>query len=220
MRQLRVQNKLREKMDTESERPLSTTRILAAEFSETLFRLASLVAFAFGKDREGVEMRLRGAVLQSWRSQFRAGRQVRFVGIASRFAFGDRVCVYGNAYLNANGPNGAIRIGSGTHVDQYCVLQGQGGLTIGCDCAISSGVLIYSQTSADELNDGTSVTEQPTVYAPVVIGDRCWIGAGACILPGVRVGNNAKIGAGAVVLSDVAESSTVVGVPAKALSRA
>jgi acetyltransferase-like isoleucine patch superfamily enzyme len=130
---------------------------------------------------------------------------------------GENVCFYGNTYLNTNGPDGAIRIGDGSHFDQFCVLQGQGGLTIGRDCAISSGVLIYSQTNHDFLHDGTSVTKQPTRYAPVNIGNACWIGAGAIILPGVTVGDGARIGAGAVVLNDVPPSTTVAGVPARPL---
>ncbi len=198
---------------------LWTPRVLVAEVFNIAVCAVSLLACVVGKDREGIEMRLRGGVILPWHRRLRVGRHVRFVGKASRFTIGDNVSFYGNTYLNANGQRGAITIGSGTHIDQFCVLQGQGGLSIGDDCAISSGVLIYSQSNADELKDGTPVSKQPTIYAPVVIGDRCWIGAGACILPGVRVGNNAIIGAGAVVLSDVQESTTVVGVPAKSSNR-
>ena len=37
---------------------------------------------------------------------------------------------------------------------------------------------------------------------PIHIGDNVWIGAGAVILPGVRIGNNSVIGAGSVVTKD------------------
>ena len=50
---------------------------------------------------------------------------------------------------------------------------------------------------------------------PPVLDDDCSIGAGAVILPGVRIGRGATVGAGAVVTADVAPFTTVVGVPAK-----
>lgn len=43
-----------------------------------------------------------------------------------------------------------------------------------------------------------------------VIGDNVTIGAGACIIGGVRVGNNVNIGANAVVIDDVPDNTTVV----------
>ncbi|MEG3085550.1 DapH/DapD/GlmU-related protein [Sphingomonas sp. PB2P12] len=43
------------------------------------------------------------------------------------------------------------------------------------------------------------------------------IGAGAIILPGVRIGKGAMIGAGAVVTHDVPAGATMVGNPARAV---
>lgn len=42
------------------------------------------------------------------------------------------------------------------------------------------------------------------------IGENCLIGAGACIVGGVRIGSNVKIGAGAVVAQNIPDNSTVV----------
>ncbi len=47
------------------------------------------------------------------------------------------------------------------------------------------------------------------------IGSRCFIGAGAIILPGVTIGDHCIIGAGSVVISDVPAGSIVVGNPGK-----
>ena len=47
------------------------------------------------------------------------------------------------------------------------------------------------------------------------IGPNVSIGTGAKILGRVRIGEGAKIGANAVVVDDVADSATVVGVPAR-----
>jgi serine acetyltransferase len=52
-----------------------------------------------------------------------------------------------------------------------------------------------------------------------VIGDRVDVGAGAIVLGAVTVGDDAVVGAGAVVVDDVPAGATVVGNPARVLSR-
>lgn len=49
------------------------------------------------------------------------------------------------------------------------------------------------------------------------IGDNVWIGAGAILLPGVRIGNNSVIGAGSVVTRDIPENVVAVGNPCRVL---
>jgi len=51
------------------------------------------------------------------------------------------------------------------------------------------------------------------------IGDRVLIGAGARVLGDIEIGNDVAIGANAVVIKDVPEGTTVVGVPARAVTR-
>lgn len=50
---------------------------------------------------------------------------------------------------------------------------------------------------------------------PPIIEDDVSIGAGAVILPGVRLGRGCRIGAGAVVTKDVEPHTTVYGSPAR-----
>ncbi|MFC8278216.1 DapH/DapD/GlmU-related protein, partial [Streptomyces sp. NPDC057271] len=47
--------------------------------------------------------------------------------------------------------------------------------------------------------------------APIDVAENVWIGAGATILPGVRIGRDAVIAAGAVVADDVPPASLVTG---------
>ena len=56
---------------------------------------------------------------------------------------------------------------------------------------------------------------------PIHIGDHCWIGAGAIILPGVKItGEYVVVGAGAVVTKDITDSYvTVAGSPAGIVKR-
>ena len=48
---------------------------------------------------------------------------------------------------------------------------------------------------------------------PVYIGENCWIGAGALIMPGVTIGDNSVIGAGSVVTKDIPENVVAYGNP-------
>jgi acetyltransferase-like isoleucine patch superfamily enzyme len=53
---------------------------------------------------------------------------------------------------------------------------------------------------------------------PPIIGDDANIGAGAVILPGVRLGKGCTIGAGAVVTRSVPEGETWIGIPAHVMT--
>ena len=51
----------------------------------------------------------------------------------------------------------------------------------------------------------------------ICIGNDVWIGANACIMPGVKIGDGAVIGAGAIVTKDVLPFSVVAGNPARVI---
>lgn len=102
-----------------------------------------------------------------------------------------------------------ISIGEDTIIGDHVFLDGRASLAIGSHVAIASQVLIYNSQ-----HDIDAWDFKPT-EAPVVIGDYCFVGARAIILPGVKIGKGAIVGAGAVVTKDVAPMSFVGGVPAK-----
>ncbi len=51
----------------------------------------------------------------------------------------------------------------------------------------------------------------------VRIGENCWIGAGAVILPGVTIGNNVVVGAGSIVTKDLPDNVVAAGNPCRIL---
>ena len=52
---------------------------------------------------------------------------------------------------------------------------------------------------------------------PVHIGENCWIGAGAIIMPGVTIGDNTVIGAGSIVTKDIPANVVAVGNPCRVM---
>lgn len=112
---------------------------------------------------------------------------------------------------------GEPQIGEGTWIGAFTVLDGSGGLRIGAGCDISSGVQIYTHSSAKRCVSGRAYEQVDR--APVEIADRVFIGAGAVINMGVSIGESAVIGAGAVVTKDVPAGAIVGGVPARVIGR-
>jgi UDP-2-acetamido-3-amino-2,3-dideoxy-glucuronate N-acetyltransferase len=137
------------------------------------------------------------------------------------------------------------KIGVGTRIWQFVVVLPRA--QIGRDCNICSHCLIENDVvigdrvtvkSGVQLWDGLHVgndvfigpnatftndkhpKSQNTGFKLVMtwIEDGASIGAGAVILPGVRVGSGAMVGAGAVVTQDIPPGATVVGNPAKIIT--
>jgi hypothetical protein len=77
--------------------------------------------------------------------------------------------------------------------------------------------VLRTQTNADTAKDGTPVTRQPTEYAAVEIGDGCWLGVAARVIPGVRIAPGVHVAAGAVVTRSIDAPSVLGGAPARVL---
>jgi acetyltransferase-like isoleucine patch superfamily enzyme len=82
--------------------------------------------------------------------------------------------------------------------------------------AVGIGPRVVILTSEHEaLDRDVPVCFTPLKFAEVVLEDGCDIGAGAIILPGVRIGEGAIVGAGAVVTCDILPYEVWAGVPAR-----
>ena len=93
-------------------------------------------------------------------------------------------------------------------------LADSGNVTIGDRASFGPRVTIVtsSHPNASQIRDVAPVTN-----GPVVIESDAWIGAGAVILPGVRIGRGAVVGANAVVTRDVERLNVIAGQPAKVI---
>ena len=103
--------------------------------------------------------------------------------------------------------NYATLIGNNVKVQDHTWLAGN--MRIGDRVFISGGV-----TTANDNLMGASGYVEEDIIGPT-IGNDVRIGAGAIILPKVRVEDDALIGAGAVVTKDVPADHTAKGIPAR-----
>ena len=106
----------------------------------------------------------------------------------------------------------AIDIHPGAKIGRNFFID-HGFTVVGETAEIGDDVTIYQNVTLGGTNPSTGVggKRHPTIRSGVVIG------SGAQVLGPIEVGEGAKIGANSVVTKDVAPSSTVVGIPAKAV---
>ncbi len=128
---------------------------------------------------------------------------------------GDHVYVGHDTILKGYYRN-TMEIGAGTWIGQQCFFHSAGGMRIGRNVGIGPAVKILTSQHEDAGVDGP-ILHAPIRFAEVVIEDDCDLGAGAIVLPGVRIGRGTQVGAGAVVTKDTPAFSVVAGVPAKLL---
>jgi maltose O-acetyltransferase len=109
------------------------------------------------------------------------------------------------AGLRAPGP---LHLGTNVNIDQRFAWA----ISIGAHTRIAHDVRIIAHDAA--MKTLTGYTE----VASVVIGERCYIGAGAIVLPGASIGDGAVIGAGSIVRGAIPAGTVAVGNPAKVIA--
>jgi UDP-3-O-[3-hydroxymyristoyl] glucosamine N-acyltransferase len=139
--------------------------------------------------------------------------------------------------IGANNTIGGVGFGYEKDEDgQYIVIPHIGnvviedGVEIGnnttIDRAVLGSTLIRKNAKIDnlvhiahgvEIGENSLIIANAMIAGSVVVGKNVWVAPSASVLNKKKIGDNALIGMGAVVLKDVANSTTVVGNPAKEL---
>lgn len=123
------------------------------------------------------------------------------------------VFLYPKIKLSVNGTReepALLKIGKGTTIGDRTEIHVGKKVEIGENCSISWDVCILDR-DYHELNG-------EEVKAPVIIGNKVWIGCRATILKGVAIGDGAVIAAGAVVTREVDPNTCVGGNPARIIN--
>lgn len=102
-----------------------------------------------------------------------------------------------------------IHIGNRSIINEWCHLDGRGGLFIGDDVSIS----VYSKfvTASHKINSATFEYFEDATK----VEERVWLGIGAIILNGSVLGRGSVIGAGCVFKGKAEPYKIYVGNPAK-----
>ncbi|QFG23116.1 acyltransferase [Actinomadura sp. WMMB 499] len=114
------------------------------------------------------------------------------------------------------GPDIVVKIGSSCSLGRGTHIVGHQSIEIGDDVFTGPNVYITDQNHS-YADLGVPIGRQWPENNPVVIGDGCWIGTGAVVLPGTRLGRNVAVAGGAVVRGKFPDHSVIGGVPAKVL---
>jgi acetyltransferase-like isoleucine patch superfamily enzyme len=127
--------------------------------------------------------------------------KAKFLGFGQRTSVYDSVVVIGN-----------VEVGENTWIGPFCLLDGSGGLKIGSNCSISTGVQIYSH---DTVQWAVSGGVAPYEYGTTVIEDNCYIGPNTIIAKGVTIAKGTIVGANSFVNRSFEAGVKIAGSPAK-----
>ena len=109
-----------------------------------------------------------------------------------------------------------IEAEDGLYMNFGCVVLDCSKVSIGRD--VMFGPYVQVLTAYHPL-DPQQRTSGPELAAPIRIGHRAWIGAGAILCPGITIGDDTVIGAGSVVVKDIPSRVVAAGNPARVLRR-
>ena len=122
--------------------------------------------------------------------------------------FGEQTSIYDSSLVL-----GDVKVGRDTWIGPFTVLDGPGGgLSIGDHCSISAGVHIYTH---DTVKNCVSGGKLPYEYAPVHIGNCCYIAPRALISKGVTLGSHCIVCTGSFVNKSYEDFSILAGTPAE-----
>ena len=171
--------------------------------------------------RDGLGFLLRGAATRiAYAGAFS-------VGPAFQVGSGVRFNLYGDLFMGANvrlsdgcnivvGPGAELYLGDNVFIGRQTVIVANQSIRIGEGTDIAEHCSIRDNSHALELEERRAGVAH---FAPIVIGDRCWIGAGARILKGSTLGDGVVVGANAVVRGAFEPSIVIGGVPARVLKK-
>jgi acetyltransferase-like isoleucine patch superfamily enzyme len=177
-------------------------------FREQLDRRRGEAAFywTYGKQRANANWHLRHCTS--------VGAQATVLGAptvdASDMVVGDHFKIWSTHHRTLVTGWGRLRVGDRVFFNNGVFISCVHEITIGDDVAIANDA--YLTDSDSHGVEGRKVRE-----APIHVGNGCWIGARAIILPGVTIGSRALVAAGAVVTRDVPEDTLVGGNPARVI---
>jgi acetyltransferase-like isoleucine patch superfamily enzyme len=110
-----------------------------------------------------------------------------------------------------------IVIGDGVYVGRYAYLTSCNSITIGNGTVLSEHVYVTDLNHGFDPEGGPIMKQSLTSKGPVCIGENCFLGYRASVMPGVTLGNWCIVGANSVVTKSFPAYSMIVGQPAQVI---
>jgi carbonic anhydrase/acetyltransferase-like protein (isoleucine patch superfamily) len=129
------------------------------------------------------------------------------------FEIGERTLVSRGCVLSAK--DGSLTIGPRVNLGARCILYASTKLEIGADTMLAADCYIGGGRYNARGRLDIPISRQQLPRSGTVIGEDCWIGAGAVVVDGVRIGRGSVVGAGAVVTRSLPDYSIAAGIPAR-----
>ncbi len=109
-----------------------------------------------------------------------------------------------------------LTIGTNCRINSPLYAELDAPISIGDSVAIGWDVRLITSNHA---LGGAENRAGPNLASPVSIGDGCWIGAGATLLPGVTIGRGSIVAAGSVVAGSCGPGTLLAGNPARPIRK-
>ena len=144
------------------------------------------------------------------------GKPIFLKGIRHVF-IGKKVRIFPHLRMETQ-DGGSIHIMDDVVISQNVHLTSGGNLVIGKSSLILANVFI-TNIDHDYTTIGEHVVKQNIVVKDTKIGDNCFIGMGAAIMPGTVLGKQCIVGANSVVRGIFPDYCVLVGSPAKIVKK-
>jgi acetyltransferase-like isoleucine patch superfamily enzyme len=108
---------------------------------------------------------------------------------------------------------GQLELGDDVYVGRDVVLVAFESIVIG------AGTLLGERVSVHDANHGPPEARQDFRTAPVLVGERAWLGAGTVVVAGAEVGRRTTVGANSTVTRPLPADVLAGGVPARVLKQ-
>ena len=142
-----------------------------------------------------------------------------FIQRPERLFIGSDVRIYPGMRAEMTKKKARIFIGDNVSIGQnFHVVSYDRELHIGSNTTLSANVFISNVNHDYHVIDVHSL-DQEMIVKDTVIGEYCFVGYGAVILPGTRLGRQCIVGANSVVIGEFPDYCVIAGNPARIIRK-
>lgn len=179
--------------------------------------LAAIAVAGVMDDRADPPAACRGDHSMPWLGPIRAAERPWILGIgdvvARRVILGRFAPVHQRAATVVH-PRAIVSpsatLGRGVYVGPGAIIHSRA--RVGDHAIINSGAIVEHDC---DIGPNSHIAPGTTLGGAARVGTDSLVGLGSAVLPGVWIGDRCVVGAGALVLTNIADGSIVVGMPAK-----